>query len=197
MKTNYKSGTYIKCLNCGKDVYNFPCQKRKYCNMKCRNEYWNKINQFKVNFKDRAKKNGKILSCLECGNDFYQTKLSNKKFCGRDCYTKYKSAHILKNNKYPNLIARGKLRTNIIDWCRLHPGSDTNNIAWIMSISCEVCGWDRAKVDIHHIIQKRHGGSNKPENLIGLCPNCHRLVHQNIIVIGQDKKVIDQTEKLK
>ena len=40
--------------------------------------------------------------------------------------------------------------------------------------TCELCGFIEV-IDIHHI--DRDNKNNKPENLISLCPNHHRLVH--------------------
>lgn len=39
-------------------------------------------------------------------------------------------------------------------------------------------------MDIHHIVFVEDGGQDVYENLIALCPNCHRLVHDGKI----DKK---------
>lgn len=36
-------------------------------------------------------------------------------------------------------------------------------------------------LEIHHIIPVSEGGDDKLENLIPLCPNCHRLAHKKII----------------
>ncbi len=36
-------------------------------------------------------------------------------------------------------------------------------------------------VDIHHIKPVHEGGDNSPDNLIPLCPNCHRMVHDGKI----------------
>lgn len=35
-------------------------------------------------------------------------------------------------------------------------------------------------LDIHHIVEVKNGGSKQYDNLIALCPNCHRLVHKGI-----------------
>ena len=43
---------------------------------------------------------------------------------------------------------------------------------------CEVCGWDKTSCDRHRIDNKK--GYYK-ENVIVLCPNCHRLVTYNLI----------------
>ena len=41
---------------------------------------------------------------------------------------------------------------------------------------CYFC--DRQDVlDKHHILPKSNGGKNNPENILHLCPSCHRLLH--------------------
>lgn len=42
---------------------------------------------------------------------------------------------------------------------------------------CSLCGWNESTCDIHHIIEKKDGGSDDMENLICVCPNCHRIIH--------------------
>lgn len=39
---------------------------------------------------------------------------------------------------------------------------------------CVICGFDKI-VDIHHIDSNK--SNNSPKNLIGLCPNHHRMIH--------------------
>lgn len=43
---------------------------------------------------------------------------------------------------------------------------------------CQKCGWDKAKCDAHHKIKKSEGGLHTLENGIVLCPNCHRVEHE-------------------
>ena len=52
-----------------------------------------------------------------------------------------------------------------------------------MNLSCFICGWYHPNVsgDIHHIIPRKHGGSDDDENLTYICPNCHRMVHSGVI----------------
>lgn len=49
---------------------------------------------------------------------------------------------------------------------------------------CQVCGETEvgniAFLEAHHIIPKSHGGSNAIDNLVLLCPRCHKLVHRLI-----------------
>lgn len=48
---------------------------------------------------------------------------------------------------------------------------------------CMLCGWNEASCDIHHIIEKSNNGSNLNSNLIVVCPNCHRKIHNKIIFL--------------
>lgn len=43
--------------------------------------------------------------------------------------------------------------------------------------SCSYCGLAYDLLDWHHIIPCSEGGSDDPDNLTYLCPNCHRLAH--------------------
>ena len=42
---------------------------------------------------------------------------------------------------------------------------------------CQKCGWDKARCDVHHKIEKSKGGLNTLDNAQILCPNCHREHH--------------------
>jgi len=46
---------------------------------------------------------------------------------------------------------------------------------------CQICKKDVGKIrnEVHHITWKSNGGSDRPENLILLCENCHNKVHKN------------------
>lgn len=46
-----------------------------------------------------------------------------------------------------------------------------------LGIKCFKCGWGEASCDVHHIIPKKVGGTDDPNNLTVLCPNCHRVAH--------------------
>jgi predicted HNH restriction endonuclease len=42
---------------------------------------------------------------------------------------------------------------------------------------CQICGWDKARCDVHHKTPKTKGGLHTLENAIVICPNCHREEH--------------------
>ena len=41
--------------------------------------------------------------------------------------------------------------------------------------ACERCGWNKSYCDRHRL---KHGAKYTKENVIILCPNCHRIEHQ-------------------
>lgn len=46
---------------------------------------------------------------------------------------------------------------------------------------CRKCGKPEGKspkFQLHHIKYRCHGGSNQPENLMLVCPRCHRIIHE-------------------
>lgn len=50
-----------------------------------------------------------------------------------------------------------------------------------MNLGCSRCGWNEARCDIHHIHGRKIEDCDNHNNLCCLCPNCHRLVHDNKI----------------
>lgn len=44
--------------------------------------------------------------------------------------------------------------------------------------TCERCGWDKARCDVHHRHAKAQGGLHTIANAVVLCPNCHRIEHE-------------------
>jgi hypothetical protein len=47
----------------------------------------------------------------------------------------------------------------------------------LFGVPCQKCGWSHAPCDIHRIIPGFKGGRYTTDNVIVLCPNCHRLAH--------------------
>jgi len=46
-----------------------------------------------------------------------------------------------------------------------------------------ICRIMVSTLDVHHIQERAKGGGNDPENLIALCPNCHRNYHHGPITV--------------
>jgi hypothetical protein len=57
---------------------------------------------------------------------------------------------------------------------------------------CEVCGLPCVWIgEIHHIKAVKDGGDGFPENLIHLCPNCHRTV-EKIKTMASDNPMFEK-----
>ena len=48
--------------------------------------------------------------------------------------------------------------------------------------TCEICQKQNILVT-HHIEGRDIPNANHPSNLVNICPNCHNLIHEGIIVI--------------
>jgi hypothetical protein len=55
---------------------------------------------------------------------------------------------------------------------------------------CFFCGEDGA-LDQHHIVPKRHGGSDKEDNLVTLCPTCHAKIERELYNRDFYEKITD------
>jgi len=65
-------------------------------------------------------------------------------------------------------------------------GNQRNRLKHRLDNECIVCGWDKGPCDLHRISPGSEGGRYTTNNVIVLCPNCHRLVHSNLLQIQQD-----------
>lgn len=45
---------------------------------------------------------------------------------------------------------------------------------------CEYCDKQSDLLEIHHIRSRASGGTNRPSNLIALCPDCHRKADRGV-----------------
>ena len=46
---------------------------------------------------------------------------------------------------------------------------------------CAVCGKGSLETEWHHIIFRSHGGDEADENMLEVCPECHRKIHARLI----------------
>ncbi len=90
--------------------------------------------------------------CRNCGKDFLANSV-NAKYCSSMCSTKY-SKRIRSVDRRKGIFKK------------------------IAELPCEICGYDSASRDVHHIKPVSQGGDNTGFNLISLCPNCHRECHE-------------------
>lgn len=139
-----------------------------------------KDNQYKDNFV--------ILKCEYCGKEFRRAKSKLEKsksglyFCCRE--HKDMAQRLGSGNKFdtmrPDHYGQGGIA-----------GRDYRSMAFAAyDHKCAICGYDGdgdiGCLDVHHIDSNRE--NNILENLIIVCPNCHRKLTQNKYKISEDKK---------
>lgn len=83
-----------------------------------------------------------------------------------------------------------------IDKCkhRVHRNIIQKEIACIRSElieehpSCQICGYNfKPILHIHHIVPLKMYGDNSRDNLIVVCPNCHKLLHKAYSAVMKDR----------
>lgn len=53
---------------------------------------------------------------------------------------------------------------------------------------CEICGFDYKPIlQIHHIVPISEYGNNQQDNIICVCPNCHKTLHHIYSVFNREK----------
>ena len=67
----------------------------------------------------------------------------------------------------------GPLNPNGVGWKAIR------RVVWKRDKVCRACGlppYSNRRLDIHHIVPRRQGGTNDPSNLVGLHHGCHMKV---------------------
>jgi DNA-directed RNA polymerase subunit RPC12/RpoP len=174
----------MKCEKCGKE-HDGTFATGRFCSRSCANkriltnEHKEHIKQSVLNSplcKKVQEQNRKKYICIVCGKEY---QIYNRRSKCKNC--RRKVLHI--KTDYIKLLDFSK-RT-------------VSKILKRAKINCSICGWNKASCDIHHIIHRKYGGSDEHTNLIIVCPNCHRTMHElkeKYITIEQLKLLsIDKT----
>ena len=130
--------------------------------------------------------NDDVKTCPTCGKKFTKKSIQKKipiskhlidrsfkrrRFCSQECNQKYYSRE-QHRKKYDSILKIGK---------------------------CQVCSYHEFIdiLEIHHIIERCNQGTDDENNLILLCPNCHRKAHKQHITPDElykfcvEKKLIE------
>ena len=147
------------------------------------------------------------LMCQQCSKIFYKkhsqmNKNSSGQFCSRQCmYDARTKQSDEKREKVRDLYKQGKSYKEIVEITGIthsmvthYVGKGRLNRAIQKKSSgsfpvrakreigrkCELCGYSRY-TEVAHIIPKRHEGRDKINNVLILCPNCHRLFDHELL----------------
>lgn len=161
------------CENCGKE-HNGEYGSGRFCCKSCSISYGNKHRKINRNLVNKHISEG-----LKKYNKDKEPKYYN--YICEKCGKEFKSLKIKKGKH----IHCNDCKRNVVHY------KDINNTTSIKELSkrtitkilnrankgCSICGWNESTCDIHHIIKKSDGGTNEHNNLIIVCPNCHRIIH--------------------
>ena len=164
------------CEYCGKE-HDGSFGSGRFCCKSCSISYVNKhriLDREKINkkisegLKKYNKENPKEIIyydyiCEKCGESFITNTPIRK---NRHIYCNHCKRHVVHLQNLENISSIMDLSKRTI-----------SKILHRANAGCSLCGWNESTCDIHHIIQKKHGGSDNMDNLILVCPNCHRIIH--------------------
>lgn len=163
------------CKKCGIEIVG-SFGSGKYCSRSCANSrirtdktielvrqkliLWNKNNP-------KPKKVYNYI-CEKCNTNFSQFSKIRIKTGKRIRCEKCRKKRVIKDLNNVNSILELSSRT-------------VSKIFKKLNIGCCICNWNEASCDVHHINGKKIEDYNNHKNLTYICPNCHRLVHDEKI----------------
>lgn len=149
------------CEYCNNKIeYCKGIEKKKFCNLKCSNNYNNKKN----------KKSSRTHVCLQCSKIFNSYK-DDSKFCSSKCssdFTHHSTVKKWLNKEIPGWTGKDR---QLCSYVRKYLFSTRGT-------KCSECGWDeKHPIDNLPLTEVDHIDGNAencdPSNLRILCPNCH------------------------
>jgi hypothetical protein len=141
------------------------------------------------------------IKCIKCGN----IRPHRAKMMCYSCYKVYGTPEIickgcgkLKNHKgkgYCNNCFNKKFHYNQI---KAHNANKYHNISFELykklTSHCILCDFNKM-IDLHHIDHNHK--NNSPSNLIGLCPNHHKMIHNELFSEEIKQELNKKLERLK
>ena len=151
--------------------------QRKYCSLSCSakaNNSGRRVSESTrrniragiLAFKKANPPPSKTYTCEKCGDQFHQT-------------TKIRDGRRIHCSGCKRKVVR--LKENIKSIKEVSKRTATK-IFKRLGIGCSRCGWDVCVCDTHHIRGRNQGGGDEHENLSYLCPNCHRMAGEGMIM---------------
>ena len=57
--------------------------------------------------------------------------------------------------------------------------------------TCQICSKKHARLEVHHITFRSQGGSDEESNLMTLCEDCHRKIHNGTMILTKKPKKLN------
>ena len=124
--------------------------------------------------------------CLNCNKEFDFKRMTKNKYCGHICQQEFQRKEYIRLWKLGEKSGeRGLGQTSL--HVKRYLFEKYNN-------TCTCCGinsWNKKPIvlEVEHL--DGDSTNNKEENLTVLCPNCHRLVHENKIKTDEIKTLVE------
>jgi hypothetical protein len=149
--------------------------KHHYCSSVCAaracSESWKTM-------KDGISEKGIPVTCQQCKVVFHALPYiaSKRKFCSQECSNIFRFGR--PGIPHGDRNVEGEQNPN-------YRGTNNKTTARQVALRhyppvCMICGFD-VVVSVHHVLARRHGGGNDPENLAVLCPNHHAMADRGLI----------------
>lgn len=187
----------VKCDYCGNTIKikerKYKEQKHFFCNRECYRRY--NVGKNHPNYKERI-----ITYCEWCGKELireqWQKKNHPMSFCSLECEGKWmKKYQVGENNVNWRGGYDGCYGLKVEEWCAIK-----NTVRKRDNYTCQNCGAvekDGETFHVHHIIKYRLTQDNSNNNLITICPMCHKLiVEPNWEVFAQEWNIYKYLEYL-
>jgi hypothetical protein len=168
----------FNCEQCGKKVerpkwrMTTKPMKHRFCSLKCYSRHRSLHREEYPNYY----KPKRIWAATTLTENTLRDEYINKRMRILDIAEKHETSYSLvqkRLKKFGISESRGRYSLNKSEafWSRTMNKS--------LNHTCQICGWNKANCDIHHKIGRSNGGKWEKDNLILVCPNCHRLLHKN------------------
>lgn len=148
----------------------------RFCSINCSKSYSSNVNKA-----SRLKKISKTLSPDDIIKEdgFYY-------YACEKCKCKFKKKYKIRNGrpKHCENCIRKVPHTKNLDKIENLLQFSKRTVAKVLKragVACLICGYNKTSLDIHHIDEKKNGGTDDHSNLIAVCPNCHREAHEGLI----------------
>lgn len=183
-KTADKEISKRNCKNCDA-IFQPMTTHQVYCNSNCSKDFYSKLNK-----KDKKEKK---ITCLNCNRTFSSEFL--RKYCNDECskafYRKMRRKNIPESslktiieNKVIRILEKAKTTKPlecfgvVISEFNLDSFSEKikTDVKNRDKHCCQICEAKNERLEVHHILKRKLGGSNELDNLITLCVKCHRAI---------------------
>ena len=150
--------------------------KHRFCNLKCYGEYKSKNpKDYPLYYRSYRIRTAKILT-----KDVLKKEYQENKLRLIDIAKKYDSTY--------GIVQKRMKKYGIHTESGRYSNKDSESY-WRRTLNaehnhtCQFCKWNKDNCDVHHMVPRKDGGKWERDNLILVCPNCHRLLHRGKLKI--------------